>query len=73
LLILYTDGVTEAQDAMREEYGETRLLDVVANGQQNGRSTLNIATHILSDIKQFAGDVPQFDDITLMVLKRIGS
>ena len=73
LLILYTDGVTEAQDAGRAEYGETRLLDVVANGRQNGRSAPKIADHILSDIKQFVADAPQFDDIALVLLQRIGS
>lgn len=70
LLVLYTDGVTEAQNTGGEENGEPRLLDELINGRQNSHSARNIAFHILDNIKQFAGEAPQTDDITLMILQR---
>lgn len=70
LLLMYTDGVTEAQDTRGEEYGETRLLSEIANCRQDSLSTQSIAIHILESLKQFAGNTPQQDDITLMVLQR---
>ncbi len=73
LLVMYTDGATEAQNSEGEEYGETRLLEGVANDLEGSRSAQNIAAHILSGVKQFSGDTPQFDDITLMILQRVES
>jgi serine phosphatase RsbU (regulator of sigma subunit)/uncharacterized membrane protein YecN with MAPEG domain len=68
LLLLYTDGVTEAQNAANEEYGDDRLI---TTGQQNkGRLASEIQEAILASIDDFVGSAPQFDDITLMVVLR---
>ena len=68
VLLLYTDGVTDAQEGQGAFFGVERLLATV---QSNfGRSALEIQEAILSDIHQFSGGVPQFDDITLVVLVR---
>ena len=68
LLVLYSDGVTEAQNAAEEEYGSERLLEVVRAAAAE-RPDAMIA-RILESIDAFAGDAPQFDDITLLVLTR---
>ncbi|MCP5100744.1 MAG: PP2C family protein-serine/threonine phosphatase [Chloroflexi bacterium] len=68
LLIMYSDGVTEAQDNGEQEYGEDRLLQVVEG--ENGRSVQTLESDILTSIHQFVGDAPQFDDITLMIVQR---
>ena len=68
LLLLYSDGVTEAQNAAEEEYGSERLLDVVRAAA--GESPDVMIARILESIDAFAGDAPQFDDITLLVLMR---
>ena len=68
LLVLYSDGVTEAQNAAEEEYGADRLLDVVRASAAEPPDVM--IQRILASIDGFAGDAPQFDDITLLVLTR---
>ena len=69
LLVLYSDGVTEAQDDQGEFFDEERLLAV---GQANlGRSAQEVHDTILAEVDRFVGDAPQVDDITLMVLTRL--
>ncbi len=70
LLVLYTDGVTEAENADDELYGEERLETVLTTIQ--GKTAAGIITSIIEDISAFAGDNPQSDDITLLVMKTLG-
>lgn len=70
LLVMYTDGVTETQDADGAEFGEERMLNVLAQWQ-NGRSLADTQQDLLAAIHTFAGDAPQFDDITLMLVRRL--
>ena len=67
-LFLYTDGVTEATDAHNTLYGTDRMLTALnARPEGNPRSLL---AEIKGDIDRFVGDAPQFDDITMLCLKR---
>ena len=67
-LVLYTDGITEAQDRQEKFFGKERLLEVA---QANlGRSAQEIQDAILTAVDKFVGNVTQFDDITLMVVVR---
>jgi hypothetical protein len=68
-LVIFTDGVTEAENARAEEYGETRLMNVLnANLAASPQVLLN---SILMDIDHFVGNAPQHDDITLMLLRAV--
>jgi sigma-B regulation protein RsbU (phosphoserine phosphatase) len=67
--VLYTDGVTEAINDKDEEFGEERLLRVIA--ENRGLPAEEILERILDAITAFAGERPQFDDITLMVLRAL--
>jgi serine phosphatase RsbU (regulator of sigma subunit) len=67
-LLLFSDGVTEAQDAAGEEFGEARLLELVRAAE--GRSAAGLVASVFDAIDAFAGDAPQYDDITLLVLER---
>jgi len=67
LLVLYTDGVTEATDEQDQEYGVERLALMVAASRD--LPAHGIIDAIVRDVTAFAGNQPQFDDITLMVLK----
>lgn len=67
LVVLYTDGVTEAADEQDHEYGVERLSALVKALRH--LSAQQIIGAIVSDVQAFAGSRPQFDDITLMVLK----
>ncbi len=68
-VLLYSDGVTEAQDGGGEEFGEERLQAVVRDAA--GQSADVLADRIVAAIDAFAGDAPQFDDITLLVVRRL--
>jgi sigma-B regulation protein RsbU (phosphoserine phosphatase) len=68
VLVLYTDGITEAQDARSTLYGEDRLLACV---QANlGRPAPALRDAILADVRRFTGDAPRLDDMTLVVIAR---
>jgi serine phosphatase RsbU (regulator of sigma subunit) len=68
LLVLYSDGVTEAQNADFEEFGVDRLLDVVRAHAIEPPSAL--IAEVLDAIDRFAGDAPQYDDITILAISR---
>jgi serine phosphatase RsbU (regulator of sigma subunit) len=66
LLVLYTDGVTEAENACHAFFGSDRLI---ANVKENlGKSAREIHEMIIRGLCEFAGSLSQCDDITLMVL-----
>ena len=69
VVVLYTDGVTEAVNAATEMFGEERLRQIIA--QNAGRTSAEILSAILDAIAAFAKDQPQADDITLMVIKGV--
>ena len=66
-LIIYTDGVIEAENERADEYGEARLLTMLhANTAVPPAMLLNT---IMVDLDRFVGNAPQHDDVTLMLLK----
>lgn len=67
-LVIYTDGVTEAEGPGDTMYGEKRLESIASSCCV--KDCNNIADCIVNDIAEFTGDTPQSDDVTLMVLKR---
>lgn len=68
LLVMYTDGVTEAANTDDEEYGEERLLGLARAGAD--RPALEFLDSVYEDVFAFAAGMPQGDDITMVVLKR---
>lgn len=71
LLVLYTDGITEAQDRSGELYGEQRLANIVSTNANN--TSEYIAKAILTDVGQFSAKAKYADDKTLIVVKRFQS
>lgn len=67
-LLLYTDGVVDAQGPGQERFGIGPLLEVV--GANRHRSAHELQDALLARMQQFVGDEPQYDDITLMVVRR---
>ena len=65
-LILITDGVTEAFNTRSEDFGERRLLDT-ARALPDQRPDEDVRD-IVAAVETFAGEEPQFDDITCVVL-----
>lgn len=70
VLLLYTDGITEAQNGREEMFGSERLLRTAR--QNLSASAEGFQNALLDAVGGFVGETPQFDDIALMVLKQPG-
>ena len=68
-LLLFTDGVTEATDTEENEYGEERLSMLLSHSSE--LTCQEIVDKVKADVKAFAGEAEQSDDITLLALKRL--
>lgn len=66
-LFQYTDGVTEATDSANQLYGMERLSDVLNKVKDDTPEAVLDA--VKTDIDEFVGDAPQFDDITMLCLE----
>jgi sigma-B regulation protein RsbU (phosphoserine phosphatase) len=67
VVVLYTDGITEAMNVREEMFGEERLYAVIRGTKD--LSAGKILATILDAVREFTGDYPQSDDITLMVVR----
>jgi phosphoserine phosphatase RsbU/P len=67
-VVFYTDGVTEAMNEDYDEFGMERLRLTAVNHKNQSAAAIRQA--ITEAIRSHAGDTPQFDDITLIVMKR---
>ena len=68
LLVVYSDGISEARDARGEEFGEEGIIDVVNRERHHGPT--HILDAILKAALDFEGDQLQLDDMTMVVLQR---
>jgi DNA-binding NarL/FixJ family response regulator len=68
VLILYTDGVIEAENPEGEFFGEERLLDVALT--MTNHSAREIQETLLDAVHSFVGSTPQQDDIALIIIRR---
>jgi sigma-B regulation protein RsbU (phosphoserine phosphatase) len=66
-LVIFTDGVVEAENQQQEEYGEARLFGALQAGLNYPPAAL--LNYILSDLDRFVANAPQHDDVTLMLLR----
>ena len=69
-IVLYTDGVTEAEDVRQDQFGVARLQEVFEDSPPSDAQ--KATTDVFRAVKAFAGDAPQFDDITCLTLYRGG-
>jgi sigma-B regulation protein RsbU (phosphoserine phosphatase) len=67
LILLFTDGITEAENPEGEEYGEERLLDLVLD--EIDLDPVSLQNRILDDVERFAQAQHAFDDMTLVIAK----
>jgi sigma-B regulation protein RsbU (phosphoserine phosphatase) len=68
LLVLYTDGITEAANPDGQMFGEDRLLDTILSNLH--RSSTDIKHLLLEEVHNFVAGTPRQDDIALIVLRR---
>ena len=67
ILIAFTDGVTEALNAIEQEFGEERLLEALR--ATDARSAADMISSMLALVDAFTAGAPQHDDITLVVVR----
>jgi predicted ATPase/serine phosphatase RsbU (regulator of sigma subunit)/tRNA A-37 threonylcarbamoyl transferase component Bud32 len=68
LVVLYTDGITEAENIDGVLYGLERLCEIIQAHWQ--KTAHEIQTAVIEDVRQFIGKQKVFDDMTLLVLKQ---
>jgi len=69
-LVLYSDGVSDAAGTNDEAFGDERLLECL--GGACGMEPEALIEHVLERVRTFSADRPQFDDITLLVVRYAG-
>jgi phosphoserine phosphatase RsbU/P len=69
MLVLYSDGVTEAATAADDDFGEARLGQLAASLRT--RPAHEIVAAVQSEVAKFAAGTPQADDITVVVMRRL--
>ncbi|MDQ3916955.1 MAG: SpoIIE family protein phosphatase [Acidobacteriota bacterium] len=69
LLVLFSDGLTEARSRAGEEFGEPRLVEFVA--ARSGETVNNIRQEIFDEIDRWTGEAEREDDQTLVILKAV--
>jgi phosphoserine phosphatase RsbU/P len=67
IMVLYTDGVTEAKDGKGEEFGYERLANFV--NEANGMTPSEIQNHLINKLYEFSGTSNIDDDYTTMIIK----
>jgi sigma-B regulation protein RsbU (phosphoserine phosphatase) len=66
-LIIFTDGLVEAENANQDEYGESRLLNAIAAGAAG--TPAEMLNRLMAELDLFVGNTPQHDDITCLLVK----
>ncbi len=69
VLVAYTDGISEAMNASEVEWGEDRLMDAIRANRT--APALGLIDRIMASADEFVGDAPQYDDMTLVVVRAI--
>ncbi|MEG0398522.1 MAG: SpoIIE family protein phosphatase, partial [Cetobacterium sp.] len=67
IVLYYTDGITESENAKKELFGLEKLKEVVLRNKNKKAEEIKIA--ILEEINSFRGEYEQVDDLTFVILK----
>lgn len=67
MLVIYTDGITEAMNKAGDQYGNDRLIEFIKTNSELHPD--EFTSKIDADINRFTSGAPQYDDITLVVIK----
>ena len=65
-LFIYTDGLTEAENATHEQFGEERMMKVLA---QSGSTPRPLIENIIQEVHNFVGQAEQSDDLTMLAVQ----
>jgi sigma-B regulation protein RsbU (phosphoserine phosphatase) len=67
IMLIYSDGLTEAMNSEEVEFGEERVIQTICNNRK--LSVEGLRDLILSEANNFVGDAPQHDDLTLVIAR----
>ena len=70
MLVIYSDGVTEAESPGGEEFGEQRLADLLVAHREEPAA--EIVELVIQAVAEWIAGAPPADDVTLLVARRIG-
>lgn len=68
LLVIFTDGLVEAEDGKEQEFGEPRMLGIL--NTVAGKSAGEVLSQLMASVDTFVGVARQHDDMTCMVVRR---
>ncbi|MGB0383389.1 MAG: DAHL domain-containing protein [Ardenticatenaceae bacterium] len=68
-VVLYTDGITEAENISREQYGVERMCTILSRHWQYSAEAIKDV--VIEDLRSFIGQQKVYDDITLLIIKQI--
>ncbi len=68
-LVLYTDGLTEAENRKAELYGDDRLINLLSKKELLGLNVRDLLETMLADVEGHVAGAPQSDDLTIMVMQ----
>lgn len=69
VLVVYSDGINEAMNRSREQFGEQRLIETLSSIRT--RSASEMVASVVEQVQNHAGTAPQGDDLTIVVIKRL--
>jgi sigma-B regulation protein RsbU (phosphoserine phosphatase) len=67
LMVVYSDGISEAMDPADVQFGEARIAEII--GRERHRTSAEIIESLVTAVRAHAGTAPQMDDMTLVVIK----
>ncbi|ANM30210.1 hypothetical protein ABI59_12430 [Acidobacteria bacterium Mor1] len=70
-LVAYSDGLTEATNAMDEEYGPERLKKLLCESRNEHLAPHELGLRVLTEVEQFTGGLRYGDDLSLVVIRKL--
>ena len=67
MMLLYTDGLNEAENRQKQQYGEDRILQLMAS--HASQTTRDIIEALKADVDQFRDGAEQNDDLTMLAFR----
>ncbi|HUI64109.1 MAG TPA: PP2C family protein-serine/threonine phosphatase [Bacteroidota bacterium] len=71
IIFMLTDGFTEAMNLQEEVFGSERIENIVRNGDMSTLSAREIIDRLVASVRSYAGEAPQHDDMTIVVVKAL--
>lgn len=68
-VFLYTDGLTEAENARVDQFGRQRVIDIISSSIEGVYSPHELIETMTAAVRQFIGETEQSDDLTMLAIK----